>query len=186
MILLINIMKHISFGKKKNKTMDLIVLKNKEKEEKHYNLLKKSFKSVPSYNTFMTDPTYKIFTLIDETNTLIGESIIKEEIDSNENNFIAIYYTVIDEPYKNNGYNTVLLDKIYEYAKENGFKYLNAHVRETNIAQINSFMSCGFIKTEVESIELPMYKNGDKKLRFLKTINEFLNINKYVYRKEVI
>ena len=166
--------------------MDLIVLKNKEKEDKHYNLLKKSFKSVPSYNQFMTNPTYKIFTLIDETNTLIGETIIKEEVDSHENNFISIYYTVIDEPYKNNGYNTILLDKIYEYAKGNGFKYLNAHVRETNIAQINSFMSCGFIKTEVETTELPIYKDGDKKLRFLKTINEFLNINKYVYRKEVV
>ena len=117
--------------------MNLYVLNNRDKEDKHYQLLKKTFKSVPSYDKFMTDPSYQLFTLIDDANVLIGETLIKTEIDENDNNFISICYSMIDEPYKDNALNTNVLNTIYEYGKVNGFRYINAHVRQTNISQIN-------------------------------------------------
>jgi len=85
-----------------------------------------------------------------------------------------VVFTLIDEYYRGNGYNQILLNFVYEKAAEHGnVKKILASIRESNIPSLKSFEKNGY---SISKLKQKPYKNGEEKIR----------VYKFVFRKMVI
>lgn len=80
---------------------------------------------------------------------------------------ICCAYTFVKAEARRQGRNKTLKLFIEEYARKKGIFTFVAHVRENNIASLNTLLSLGY---SVDTSENLFYKNGDRKLTLRKQL----------------
>lgn len=81
---------------------------------------------------------------------------------------VTLLYTIVFPQFRLQGINTQIKMFVESFALERGAEFLWGHVRENNIASLNSFLKCGFVVVD-EGIQF--YKNGDRKLTVKKSLS---------------
>ena len=137
--------------------------------EEHYNLLNKYFNVYLDLEKFLKKDKYISFCIRNENNELIGISLVNSFFTPKGKNIYRVIYTVINEKYRGKGYNSLLLNSVYEYAKNNKIKYIIAHIRESNKSSYNSFIKNGY---RLSNVPVEPYKNNEKKIRVVIFLNE--------------
>lgn len=133
-----------------------------EKCEKHYNLLNKYFNVYLDLEKFLKKDKYISFCLRNENNELIGISLVNSFYTPKGKNIYRVIYTVVEKEYRGLGYNSLLLNNVYEYATTNKIKYIIAHIRESNKSSYNSFIKNGY---RLSNVPVEPYRNNEKKIR---------------------
>lgn len=129
------------------------LLYNIRKTEEHYNFIKKYFTFNTELHKFLISSS-KVVCVYDN-DTLIGLSTYRIK----EGN-LHIYYIVVDNNYRNQGWARTMLSAIIN---NNSVDNYTCNIRENNIGSINLFKSFGF-----EQIGEEQYEDGTLKLKFKK------------------
>lgn len=80
---------------------------------------------------------------------------------------LTLLYTIVFPQFRKRGINTMIKESVELFARESGADHLLGHVREHNLASLNTLKKSGFqILDEGEKF----YKNGDRKLTVIKAI----------------
>lgn len=80
---------------------------------------------------------------------------------------VTLLYTVVFPEFRSQGINTQIKKFVEAFALDMGAEHLWGHVRENNIASLNSLLKSGFVIVD-EGIQF--YKNGDRKLTVKKEL----------------
>jgi GNAT superfamily N-acetyltransferase len=142
-----------------------IKIYEKEKTLEIFNLLNNYFNVFIPFDDFKSDDNIVVFTM-DIDDVMIGITLIKIYKNAKK---VKIVFTLILEEYRGKGYNKLLLEKVEEYAKNNEFNYLIAHVRENNISSLRSFLNYGFKKSKPKG-KLFYSDTNEKKIRLSKKL----------------
>ncbi|MGC5771636.1 GNAT family N-acetyltransferase [Paenibacillus pabuli] len=74
------------------------------------------------------------------------------------NNTMMIWHFQVNEKYIRKGYGRLLINKVNEIAKENGFRAITLETQNTNVPAIHFYMQCGY---QIEGIDVSLYTNND-------------------------
>lgn len=129
------------------------LLYNTRKTEEHYNFIKKYFTFKTELHKFLISSS-KVVCVYDN-DTLIGLSTYRIK----EGN-LHIYYIVVNENYRNQGWARSMLSEIIN---NNTVDNYTCNIRENNIGSMNLFKSFGF-----KQIGEELYDDGESKLKFKK------------------
>lgn len=133
-----------------------------EKCEEHYNLLNKYFSVYLNLEKFLNKERYLSFCLRNDKNELVGVCLVNSFLTPKGKNIYRVIYTVVEKEYRGYGYNSLLLNSVYDYAQNNKIKYIIAHIRESNKSSYNSFIKNGY---RLSNVSVEPYRNKEKKIR---------------------
>ena len=152
------------------------------KTKEHFDFMSKYFKTYFTLKEFLARKDFFVVVIRDEESgdivalTLVRETPMKVPVAGSKKktkyitfSVLRVVYTVVDEEYRGQGLNQVLLDFVYEYGKENGAKYIVANIRKSNTSSIRSFVKNGF---RISKLKPKPYKTGEEKIRVVKFIKK--------------
>lgn len=124
--------------------------------------------NVESYNIITLDISYKIYASKKNRQVCAfdGDTLVGVSIFSMKEGIVYMKYSTVIESHRNRGINKKMKLEIIKIAKENNCTKALANVREKNINSLKSLKSIGFVETG----NIPLYKNGDKKIELIKNI----------------
>lgn len=135
-------------------------LENNSRE--FYHFIKQAFTPYFTIEEYLKSNSIKTVSMYSE-GTLAAVSFFIVRKDE-----ICCAYTFVKAEARRQGRNSALKLFVEEYARKKGIFKFVAHVREQNIASLNTLLSLGYT---VDTSENLFYSNGDKKLTLRKLLD---------------
>ncbi len=156
--------------------MPAYVAKVVKKKDYHIDEIKREFELSDEYaEKILTDPRYHIVSMRDDIGVNKDEEVqmaVRVFKEQPKTNSIGLYYSWVNPDFRGRNINSVMLNKIEEWARERGYKTLVAHTRQNNTSSQRSLEKDGFVMSQ----NLGIYKDTNGlKFQFIKQLDESTN-----------